>query len=152
MNLQDFAAVEPQHFEAEFPEEGTGFWITLRYLPAEELRRLQRDAANKSLVIKGGQVRSKNEEGQALINDALARLIVAWRGFTPRLAASLVPGLKVGAIEKALKKEGLTEIPCEEENKLFLVRQVHGLAGFIETNSAEAANFQAEELEAQIKN
>lgn len=152
MNLQDFAAAEPQYFEAEFPEEGSGFWITLRYLPAEELRRLQRDAANKSLVVKGGQVRSKNEEGQALINNGLARLIIAWRGLTPRLAASLVPGLKVNAFEKALKKEGLTEIPCEEENKLFLIRQAHGLAGFIEITAAEASNFQAEELEAQAKN
>lgn len=152
MNLKDFTTEKPLSFEAEFPEEGSGFWVVMRYLPAEELRRVQNEAANKSLVIKGNTVRSKNEDGQAVINTGLARLILGWRGLTPKLAATLVPGFQVADCERALEQAGLTDIPCEHDNKLFLIKQAHGFAQFVQNSAAEAANFQARELAEEIKN
>jgi hypothetical protein len=68
------------------------------------------------------------------------------------ILASLVPNLKQAALEKDLKKQGLHEVPCEPDNKLYLIRQVHGFALFLQNNATEAANFQAKELEEQAKN
>ena len=153
MKLQDYASEEPLEFEAEFPEDSdSGFVVTLRFMPAHELLRLQGEAINRTYVVKGGSVRQKNEAGQAILDDGLARLITGWRGLTPTVLAGLVPGLKLAALEKDLKKQGLTEIPCEPENKLYLIGQAHGFAAFVKRTAAEAANFQAQEVQEQAKN
>lgn len=153
MKLQDYAAAEPLTVEAEFPpDSGSGFWVTVRFLPAAELRRLQNEAANKTFVLKGGSVRTKDEEGQEVLDAGLARLIVSWRGLTPNLAAAWIPALNLRDLKAALKEQGVTEIPCEDENKLFLVRSVHGFSEFLRQTATEAELFLARQTEADAKN
>ncbi len=153
MDLSNYVDGQELLAETEFPEEGSGFFVTVRHLSPKELRSLTGEAACQAVVIKGGRARPLDEaKGQAVIEAGMARLIHSWRGLTPEMAASLIPGLQVKKITADLAAQGLTEIPCEDENKLFLIRKAHGFIGHIERTAKEAELFRAREQEEETKN
>lgn len=146
MKLEDYAAAaETLTCETEFPE-GSGFVLTVRHLPPDEMRRVSAEAAAQGLTIKGGQVVPRS--GEDVLAVSVARQIAGWRGLTPAVAAQLVAGLQA----RKLEADGVTEIPCSDANKLFLVRKAQGLLQHIDRVATAVENYQADKLESEIKN
>lgn len=149
IDLTGFMAVEKDMiYEAEFPDTGSGFFVSLRYMPPDEIRRISQEAASKILV-KGGQIESQQD---ASLETEVARRIVSWRGLTPERAASFIAGLKVEALRAALESDGMAEVPCTDQNKLLLVRKGRGFLPFVDRTATSVENYQEKRLEAEIKN
>lgn len=146
MNISDYLRPGSELVcETEYPE-GSGWRLTVRYLPPDEMRRLTAEAAAQGLTLKGGRVVPRDDKDALAVS--VARQITGWRGLTPEVAAGLVAELDVGR----LKADGVTEIPCTDEIKLLMVRKAQGLLQHIDRAATAVENYRADNLEQEIKN
>lgn len=122
------------------PIDGLGIELKLRYLPRQELRRINEKAAETKYQL-GGQAQTRTNPDILLAE--LARCIVDWRGVTREVYARLIP----------IEPEDYPDpVPCEDEYKRELLAEAYGLDTVVLDICTNLARFQDEALGAEIKN
>ena len=109
----------PTEIEAEYPledfEDGTGFFVTLRYVGLQELERSLEGNTRKAL--KGGKVKDVAGGITDGLRQAVARAIIGWRGLTKAILVHMNLDLDLEALEDLPE-----EIPFSDESKVTLLQ------------------------------
>ncbi len=114
-----------------------GAEVTVRYLPRESWRRVQRSVE---------RLRNQVARDQALetrLRDLLASAVVDWRGFSPRVVAELIPVDPAGLPE---------DLPCTPANVRALLEHSAEFSTLVLEEVTNLAAFRADAVQEEQKN
>lgn len=137
LNLKETCVADAQVW-AHWP--GGGFDLLLRYLPRSQWKNLV-----KSCQVTRFENRQKVEElDLEKFRRRLSDLILNWREFTVGKARSLFL-VKAEASDE-------TEIPCNPENKRYLLEEAYGFDDWLVEAAKSLHEFKQAEEENELKN
>jgi len=118
-----------------------GFEVRLAYLSRSDLQAIVRKSRRRTWDERHQPVDEIQEE---LLAKNLCPYILDWRGLTPDVLARLLP------LDRA--KLDFDELPCMDENKITMIREVYGFADFIQENLTSFARINEARVEEVRKN